>query len=451
MVKRVKKREPNNLSPPKGMFQPNGLLGQLSESTSSVVVPKNEPAPDGQDGIGDESELDESEDENPGVFKLRDALEEPAYQRSTTDELHKLIHEGEIELSPSYQRDVVWTAQKQSSLVESIFKNYYVPPIVFAVHLDEDGEEVRICVDGKQRLTSIQKFMDGQIPYKDSKTKKTFWYTVPDNLMRQRQLLPLDAKRMFSSKMLTCMEYRGLSPAAEREIFQRVQMGVTLTMAEKLQAISSPWADWIAVIESRHVQVEGGLTSLLDWDTKRGRDFQNIAYMMYCCDGLPTTEQVPSNQKLEKFLSRVDPPRPAFQKEMEEVLEAFWKIASNPSLNHGLRNGKRLAPVEFIYIGVMLFILRSRSIEERAKAVSYLRDSVRKEFRDIRTNGLVCKYMWTLIWKLEKGGISSMGHASEDVGRKRRKPDSGSGDDDDYRPSPVSSLGASMKTRFRKR
>ena len=28
---------------------------------------------------------------------------------------------------------------------------------------DEDGEEVMRCVDGKQRLTSIQKFFDGQV------------------------------------------------------------------------------------------------------------------------------------------------------------------------------------------------------------------------------------------------------------------------------------------------
>lgn len=59
--------------------------------------------------------------------------------------------------------DVVWTENKQIKLVDSLYHNYYVPPIVFAIVLDEDGEEVRRCVDGKQRLTSIQKFIDGQV------------------------------------------------------------------------------------------------------------------------------------------------------------------------------------------------------------------------------------------------------------------------------------------------
>jgi hypothetical protein len=50
---------------------------------------------------------------------------------------------------------------KQIGLIDSIFRNFYIPPVVFAV-TKEDGEDVRVCVDGKQRLTSIQKFFDGQ-------------------------------------------------------------------------------------------------------------------------------------------------------------------------------------------------------------------------------------------------------------------------------------------------
>ncbi|TFY75589.1 hypothetical protein EWM64_g8422 [Hericium alpestre] len=48
-------------------------------------------------------------------------------------------------------------------LVDSLFHNYYVPPVVFAVAEDEDGHETRVCVDGKQRLTSITAFLNGQV------------------------------------------------------------------------------------------------------------------------------------------------------------------------------------------------------------------------------------------------------------------------------------------------
>lgn len=50
--------------------------------------------------------------------------------------------------------DVVWPEAKQIGLIDSIFRNFYIPPIVFAVQQDDDGEEVRVCVDGKQVCSS---------------------------------------------------------------------------------------------------------------------------------------------------------------------------------------------------------------------------------------------------------------------------------------------------------
>ncbi len=98
-----------------------------------------------------------------------------------------MIHEGDIDLDPEYQRGryctlmqglyfdpllifiscpaaVVWSTTKQMAIIDSLFHNYYIPPVVFAISKDPlDGYETRLCVDGKQRLTSIQKFFDGQV------------------------------------------------------------------------------------------------------------------------------------------------------------------------------------------------------------------------------------------------------------------------------------------------
>jgi Protein of unknown function DUF262 len=98
-----------------------------------------------------------------------------------------MIHEGDIDLDPEYQRGmflpltlcffliyttgmrllaVVWSSTKQMAIIDSLFHNYYVPPVVFAISRDPiDGVETRLCVDGKQRLTSIQKFFDGQVRF----------------------------------------------------------------------------------------------------------------------------------------------------------------------------------------------------------------------------------------------------------------------------------------------
>lgn len=62
--------------------------------------------------------------------------------------------------------DIVWPDTKKSFLIDSIFRNFYIPPVIFAVRVDPtDGSEMRVCVDGKQRLTSISRFMDGMQHY----------------------------------------------------------------------------------------------------------------------------------------------------------------------------------------------------------------------------------------------------------------------------------------------
>ena len=104
-------------------------------------------------------------------------------------------------------------------------------------------------------------------------------------------------------------------------------------------------------MEARHVAVDGGLSDVLEWDTKRGRDFQNIAHMVFCCDGLPD-ELLPTAQKIEKWISRIDNPPEQFKADIEEVLTAFWRIASSKRYNEAFTKiTQRIAPVEFIFIG----------------------------------------------------------------------------------------------------
>jgi len=58
---------------------------------------------------------------------------------------------------------VVWHEDKQSQLIESIFRNFTVPQVVFAVRRDEEDENLvsRICVDGKQVCLIIDHVREG--------------------------------------------------------------------------------------------------------------------------------------------------------------------------------------------------------------------------------------------------------------------------------------------------
>lgn len=38
-----------------------------------------------------------------------------------------------LELNPDYQRNVVWSADRMTRLINSLMSNYYVPPLIFNV------------------------------------------------------------------------------------------------------------------------------------------------------------------------------------------------------------------------------------------------------------------------------------------------------------------------------
>jgi uncharacterized protein with ParB-like and HNH nuclease domain len=121
-----------------------------------------------------------------------------------------LIHQECIEaksifLEPDYQREVVWDEGRAATLINSILSKcypprtlallnikslvgYFIPPIIFNVKknvMKVEGKEkinyLRICVDGKQRLTSIWKFMSGKIGFFDASTPSKKWYVVENS------------------------------------------------------------------------------------------------------------------------------------------------------------------------------------------------------------------------------------------------------------------------------
>jgi hypothetical protein len=87
-------------------------------------------------------------------FQFGKTLLPPTPVRYSCGALCLMIEKGQIDLEPEYQRGVVWNTSKQSAVIDSLFRNCYVPPVLFSIHtaINEEGdcEELRICVDGKQ-------------------------------------------------------------------------------------------------------------------------------------------------------------------------------------------------------------------------------------------------------------------------------------------------------------
>ncbi|MFB2778177.1 DUF262 domain-containing protein [Shewanella mangrovisoli] len=72
---------------------------------------------------------------------------------------------NKYDFAPGYQRDSVWSSEKQSFLIDSILKNIPIPPIFLHLKIDDNtGKTSFAVIDGKQRLTSIIAFINGDIP-----------------------------------------------------------------------------------------------------------------------------------------------------------------------------------------------------------------------------------------------------------------------------------------------
>ncbi|KAF9265326.1 hypothetical protein L218DRAFT_986493 [Marasmius fiardii PR-910] len=201
----------------------------------------------------------------------------------STEFLYQQMARNEIDLDPEYQRDIVWTKEKQMMLIHSIFWNFYIPPVIFSVVMRDNGSQRKICIDGKQRLTAIRLFMDGLISFKDQNTGQMLWYR--DNpsaaCSKTKLLLSEKFKSIFKAKQIVCVEYDELDSTDERDVFQRVQMGVPLTAAEKLQAISTPRSTFVKELRSKYLTKQKLGNPAIPWDRSRSRDFHTLSLFVY--------------------------------------------------------------------------------------------------------------------------------------------------------------------------
>lgn len=70
-------------------------------------------------------------------------------------ELVRMLRDGELNISPAYQRKFRWTEETESALIESVFLGLPIPSIFVATN---EGFEWEV-VDGLQRLSTLAHFM----------------------------------------------------------------------------------------------------------------------------------------------------------------------------------------------------------------------------------------------------------------------------------------------------
>lgn len=169
------------------------------------------------------------------------------------------IRENELNLQPDFQRGEIWSISKKQKLIDSILRNWYVPPIHIIVDSTRGVEDV---LDGQQRLAAVRDFasggirVDGTILPVDSKIASLDGLTYFE--------LPPESKKIFDRFSIRVFRIFDYAPEEPYELFFRLNQSVVLTAAEQRNTFFG---------EARE-QVRW-LVSALE---KRGIDFQRVGF-----------------------------------------------------------------------------------------------------------------------------------------------------------------------------
>lgn len=91
---------------------------------------------------------------------------------------------GKYNFDPDYQRPSdVWSYSKKSFLIDTILKNFPMPPIFLHQHIDtKTGKTIYDVIDGKQRLTTIISFINNEIRIPEDFSNDTYGDEVLNGL-----------------------------------------------------------------------------------------------------------------------------------------------------------------------------------------------------------------------------------------------------------------------------
>lgn len=81
---------------------------------------------------------------------------------------------------PEWQRPFVWTDEQCVKLIENIWKGNSIGTFMINVlPAIEDNPLDGIIIDGQQRMTALQKYLDNEFSTKDANGNDIFWKDVP--------------------------------------------------------------------------------------------------------------------------------------------------------------------------------------------------------------------------------------------------------------------------------
>ena len=151
-----------------------------------------------------------------------------------------------IEVRPAFQRELVWKKQTKQLLIDTILRGYDVPKFYW----EETDKDQFAVIDGQQRVTTIWDFKEDKFPLSKDAEK------IDEEEIKGKKFseLSLSLKQKFDSANIDIVIISEPESQDEiRDMFLRLQQGVTLKAQERRNAMPGKMRDFIENLSNHNI------------------------------------------------------------------------------------------------------------------------------------------------------------------------------------------------------
>ncbi|WP_330111988.1 DUF262 domain-containing protein [Cetobacterium somerae] len=246
--------------------------------------------------------------------------------------IYRRIKENELDLQPNFQRGEVWSEKKKKKLIDTILRNWQVPPI----HMLEKKNSTEEILDGQQRLATIRDFfdnkiqIDGFIEPHSSEIKKYhdfYFEQLPDSLKRDLRRYTIRAIRIYK-----------YDPKEASELFFRLNQPSTLTSAEQRNSFIGITRDQVKDVVNYFEKIcenEGfSPAELIGFSNSRMAYDDIFSKILYTLEIKTLNKKISSNDIAEKYRENI-PFSIQSVENLKEVLLKFIEAGCKYNFGNG--------------------------------------------------------------------------------------------------------------------
>lgn len=236
---------------------------------------------------------------------------------------------GLINLDAIYQRDVVWIPDKMAKFIESCLIGIIPNPIILSQN--EEGEF--ICIDGKQRITSIIRFFNNKFPYEHTTVNKNGEPIVINYYASEipKKVKASDDNRVLDKKVLASLKstnipvycYKNLDYTDQVNIFHRLQNGQALSAGQIVisnsinEEVTTKYKQFFS---KSVVKTKLSNLKLCNTDRKYDEQYKLGLELMFIIGKTSKQYKKPDKKDIDKLYSNLD------LKTLEKKLEIIEKL-----------------------------------------------------------------------------------------------------------------------------